>query len=38
MDGKLIQETKTLADTQEEDASAENQTLINEDDLHHLFD
>ncbi|WP_213278566.1 membrane-binding protein [Chryseobacterium indologenes] len=38
MDGKLIQETKTLADAQEENASAENQTLISEDDLYHLFD
>ncbi|WP_079241051.1 hypothetical protein [Chryseobacterium indologenes] len=38
MDGKLIQETKTLADTQDENASAENQTLLNEDDLYYPFD
>lgn len=37
-DGKLIQDTKTLADAQDENASAENQTLLSEDDLYNQFD
>ncbi|MCJ7935399.1 MAG: membrane-binding protein [Chryseobacterium sp.] len=35
-DGKLIQETKTLADAQDEYVSAENQTILSEDDLYYF--
>ncbi|PTT27107.1 hypothetical protein DBR28_17440 [Chryseobacterium sp. HMWF028] len=35
-DGKLIQETKTLADVQEEYAYTDNQTTISEDDLYYF--
>lgn len=35
-EGKLVQETKTLADAQGEYVSAENQTILNEDDLYYF--
>ncbi len=37
-DGKLIQETKVLADAEDEYSFGENQTTIHEDDLYYHFD